>query len=533
MEVRPAAIWRRIAIGACIAFCAAGCTTIRADVAREESRAIVATDGRLARAFAEPLAAHPGLSGVAILEDGPLAWLSRVALADVAERSIDVQYYIYESDRTGLILLQRLKAAADRGVRVRLLFDDNNNVGRDLQLAGIDRHPRIQIRIFNPLRVRERWARPFQYVFDLERAQRRMHNKIYAVDGVVAIVGGRNIGDNYFNFDRDQPNFRDLDLLVAGPAARDIGRAFDLYWNSEWAYPAQALVEKSPTPEESKRTMAALDAYAAQNDAYQTAYPEAKRDYLQSLLRAHQNLQWARVDVVVDAPAKVAARDEAPRSRVYETLAAEWRAAKREILVETAYLVPRRTLLDLFADARRRGVEVRVLTNSLASTDVAAVHAGYMKRRPELLAMGVELYEFQREPAKRPKPRRVRDGNRIFDGESSEASLHSKAVVFDSRVAWIGSLNLDPRSRGLNTEIGLFVHDAKFAGRLAEIVAANFAPEISWKVEFDGGDPDRGLVWIGRRNGALVRVEQEPDTTWQLRWLVRVLAGIPGLDRLL
>lgn len=509
-----------------------GCTTLRADVKREESRAIVAGDTRLARAFAAPLAAHPGRSGVAILEDGPLAWLSRVALADVAERSIDVQYYIYEDDRTGLILLQRLKAAADRGVRVRVLIDDNNNIGRDLQVAGIDRHPRIEVRIFNPLQYRERWTRPFQYLFDLDRAQRRMHNKIYAVDGMVAIVGGRNIGDNYFNFDRNQPNFRDLDLLVAGPAAADIGRAFDLYWSSPWAWPAQALVDETPTPDAVRELMAALDDYARQNDEYQKAYPEAKRDYLQSLLRAHENLHWARVEVVVDAPAKVAARD-APTSRVFQSLVREWRAAREEILVETAYLVPRKATLELFTEARQRGVRIRVLTNSLSSTDVAAVHAGYMKRRPELLKMGVELYEFQREPAQTPRQRGVKNGQRVFDGQSSEASLHSKAIVFDREVAWVGSLNLDPRSRGLNTEIGLFVHDARFARRLADIVAANFAPPISWKVEFEGGDPEAPLVWIGDRDGHRVVEHEEPDTTWQVRALVRVLAVLPGLDGLL
>jgi putative cardiolipin synthase len=530
MERSPQCAWPRVAAIVVALVGLAGCTTLRADVARVESSAVVATDGRLARAFEAPLAAHPGRSGVAILEDGPLAWLSRVALADVAERSIDVQYYIYEDDRTGLLLLQRLKAAADRGARVRLLIDDNNNVGRDLQLAGIDRHPRIQVRIFNPLQYRERWTRPLQYLFDLQRAQRRMHNKIFAVDGVVAIVGGRNIGDNYFNFDREQPNFRDLDLLVVGPAAREIGRAFDLYWNSDFAYPAQALVDESPTPQEAKRTMAALDAYAAQNDEYQRAYPDAKRDYLHSLLRVHENLHWARVEVVVDAPTKVARREDSPPSRVFETLVREWRAAREEILVETAYLVPRETTMGLFADARRRGVRIAVLTNSLSSTDVAAVHAGYMKRRPELLAMGVDLYEFQREPEQRPARRGVKDDNRVFDGESSEASLHSKALVFDREVAWVGSFNLDPRSKGLNTEIGLFVHDAKFAARLAQIVRANFAPGISWKVELADGDPDGALVWIGERDGRLVRETVEPDTTWQVRALVRMLAVVPGLD---
>jgi putative cardiolipin synthase len=524
--------WRRAVLAVCLLSGVQGCTTLRAGISRPESHAVVADDGRLARAFAAPLAAHPGASGVAILEDGPLAWLSRVSLADVAEHTIDVQYYIYENDRTGLILLQRLKAAADRGVRIRLLIDDNNNVGRDLQLAQIDRHPRIQVRVFNPLRWRDRWARPLQYVFDLERANRRMHNKIFAVDGIAAIVGGRNIGDNYFDFERDQPNFRDLDLLVVGPAARDLGRAFDLYWNSPWAYPAQALVGKTPSRDESRRAMSDLDAYAAQNAEYQRTSPDEQRDYLDSLLGDHGSLQWADVEVVVDAPSKVAARD-APPSHVYERLVAEWRRAHDEILVESAYLVPRRTTMALFRDARERGVAIRVLTNSLSSTDVAAVHAGYMKRRRDLLRMGVELHEFQREPAEKPGPRGVRDRGRMFHGESSEASLHSKAIVFDRQVAWVGSFNLDPRSRGLNTEIGLFVHDAKVAGRLADIVGANFEPAVSWRVDLEGGKADGDLVWTGVQQGRPVQVKDEPDTTWSLRALVHMLAMLPGIDGLL
>lgn len=530
--VRACSVRRALATFAIVAS-VAGCTTLRTDVSRPVSQAVFDPETRLARAFAEPLARHPGSSGVAILEDGPLAWLSRVSLADVAERTLDVQYYIYEADETGLILLQRLTAAADRGVRVRLLIDDNNNLGRDLQLARIDRHRNIEVRVFNPARYRERWTRPFQYVFDLERANRRMHNKIFAADGTAAIVGGRNIGDNYFNFDREQPNFRDVDLLVVGPAARDVTRAFDLYWNSPWAWPAGALVDGSPTPADAQRLVRALDRYAAQHDEYQRAFPDAKRDYLQSLLRAHENLVWAPVEVIVDAPGKIEPGAEV-RSRVAQRLNEEWDRTERELLIESAYLVPRRAELARFGDARGRGVAVRVLTNSLSSTDVVAVHAGYRKRRVALLEMGVELYEFQREAApNRPPRRRLRDRSELLDGRSSEASLHSKVMVFDRRIAWVGSFNLDPRSRRLNTEIGLFVHSPLLAERLGDLVVANFAPDRSWKVELDGEGGRRRLVWTGERDGVLVREYREPDTTWQLRWLVGVLALVPGIDSLL
>lgn len=503
--------------------------TLRTDVPREPSRTIVDGDTTLARAFAAARAAHPGQSGVAILEDGPLAWLSRVALADVAERSLDVQYYIYDADQSGLILLQRLTAAADRGVRVRLLIDDNNNVGRDLQLARIDRHPNIEVRVFNPSRFRSRWTRPLQYLTDLDRSNRRMHNKIYAVDGEVAIVGGRNIGDNYFNFDRERPNFRDVDLLVAGPAAADISRAFDRYWNSEWAYPAGALVAGTPARADATRLVRALDAYVAQHDEYRRAFPDAKRDYLDGLLRAHENLVWARVDVVVDDPGKIEP-DARVESRVAQRLNAQWRAASGELLIESAYFVPRRAGLARFAEALDKGVAISVLTNSLSSTDVVAVHAGYAKRRRELLRMGVKLYEFQREAAPDRRPRRgVRDRSQLLDGHSSEASLHSKVMVFDRQVAWVGSFNLDPRSRSLNTEIGLFVYSPVVARRLAELVLANFEPERSWQVQLEHGR----LVWRGTKDGVPVVEYHDPDTTLPVRALVRTLSLLPGLDAML
>ncbi|MFO0335727.1 MAG: phospholipase D family protein [Pseudomonadota bacterium] len=529
--VRPVRPLRAIAFATACALVVAtvACTALRPEVERTPSVAIEDDGTRLARAFAEPLARRPGHSGVAILDDGPLAWLSRVSLADVADRTVDVQYYIYENDDSGLILLHRLAAAAERGVRVRLLIDDSNNVGRDLQLASIDRHRNIQVRVFNPMRFRERWTRPFQYVFDLARANRRMHNKIYAVDGMAAIVGGRNIGDNYFNFDREQPNFRDVDLLVVGPAAREITRAFDLYWNSPWAYPAESLVDVQPTVEDGDRLRRALATYARQNERVEGSFPAARRDWLQSLLAAHENLQWASVEVVVDEPGKVAPRGE-PKSAVGVRLNEEMARTREELLIESAYFVPRRTGMRLFAHARGRGVRTRILTNSLSSTDVAAVHAGYQKRRRALLRMGVELYEFQREAARtRPQRRGLRNRGAPVDGSASEASLHSKVMVFDRRVAWVGSFNLDPRSRELNTEIGLFVHDAAVAERLARMVETTFEPHRAWRVTLEDGR----LVWTGERDGRLVREHHEPDTTWQLRALVTVLARVPGIDSLL
>jgi cardiolipin synthase C len=520
----------------------AGCATLRSNLPRPPpSHEQYSANTTLAQAFAPREAEHPGQSGVAILERGPLAWLSRETLADVAEHSIDAQYYIYSNDQTGLVLLEHLVEAADRGVHVRILLDDNNLApGRDVELASLDRHPNIEVRVFNPSPFRESWLRRMQYLTNLSRANHRMHNKMYVVDGEVAIVGGRNIADTYFNFDPSE-NYTDLDLLVAGPAARSLVDSFDAYWNSPWAYSAQALVAAPPSDAQSQQMLATLKASAGLAEEQKRGYAIAKRDYLDSLLQAPDELEWSEVEVVVDDPDKIDPdQPHSPHhspSRVAARISQAWEATEQELLIESAYFVPRAAGMAQFAELRRRGVSITVLTNSLSSTDVPAVHAGYRERRHKLLKMGVHLYEFERtalpnQAAQRHLHERAPDS--WVEGRSSAASLHTKLMVFDRALAWVGSYNVDPRSHFLNTEVGLMVHSPAIAGRLAEIAEGDLAPDRSWKVTLDPQpDGTTQLTWTGVRQGQLVTLHHEPDATWELRAWVAVLSDVPGLDSFL
>jgi len=521
-----------------------GCATLRTNLPRPApSHEEYSASTRLAEAFTVREAEHPGQSGVAILERGPLAWLSRATLADVAERSIDAQYYIYSDDQTGLVLLQHLVEAADRGVHVRLLLDDNNLApGRDVELASLDRHPNIEVRVFNPSPFRESWLRRTQYLTNLARANHRMHNKMYVVDGEVAIVGGRNIGDTYFNFDPSE-NYSDLDLLVAGPAARSLVDSFDAYWNSSWAYSAQALVPSAPTEEQTQQMLATLKAAAERADQKQRGYAFAKNDYLDSLLRAPDELEWSEVEVVSDDPDKIDPEQQRATgahhvpSRVAARIAQAWDATQQELLIESAYFVPRSAGMAQFAELRRRGVTITVLTNSLSSTDVPAVHAGYRERRHKLLEMGVHLYEFERtalpnQAAQRHLHERPQDTWQ--EGRSSAASLHTKLMVFDRELAWVGSYNIDPRSHFLNTEVGLMVHSPAIARRLAELAEGDLAPDRSWEVELEPQpDGTKRLTWTGVRHGQVVKSHTEPDADWELRAWVGFLSEVPGLDSFL
>lgn len=503
-----------------------GCATYRLDAPRPVSYAIPANAGTaIGTALAPELAAHPGQSGFALLQYGALAFLSRAALADLAERSLDVQYYIYEADESGVVLADRLIAAAQRGVRVRLLVDDNNLVRSEDRLATLAGQPNLEIRVFNPYRNRVRWMRPVEFLTSFGRVQRRMHNKIFAVDGQLAVIGGRNIGDNYFDLHRGV-NFSDVELLAAGPVAYAAVASFDEYWNSPWAVPIEAFLKRTPTAGEATVVATEIAAQAARTEDVRESYAPVLADMRERALGARFEY-WGEAELVADPPDKIDESRRAPSpllSRVYGL----WRSARSEVLVESAYLVPLRAGADLIAERARSGVRVAMLTNSLASTDVVPVHAGYAKRRRELLAAGVELYEFQAEARRRPGERRY------FRRMSGGASLHSKVMVIDRALTWVGSFNIDPRSALINTELAVLVKSPELAEATAALVEADIAPDRAWRLTLEPPGKRTGrLIWSGERDGQIVRLRGEPGATRWQRFVAEAMRWVPGLDHFL
>lgn len=471
------------------------------------------------------VAAHPGESGIALLQHGPAALLARAVLAGLATRSIDVQYYIYEDDLTGLLLTQKLLDAADRGVRVRVLLDDNGQGDREFALKTLASHPNVSVRVFNPFRARVGWLRPLELLVDFRRLHRRMHNKIFAVDGITGIFGGRNIGDNYFDAHRST-NFSDFDVFVAGKLIVEATASFEAYWSHRLAVPAEDLTSKQVSEAdlaEARRYLRErLDRLPEFNERYARALEQ-----LQAYIRdPEETLTWARAEFVADAPEKLVP-DSGAGSPVLDRLTELWGGARSEVLIESAYFVPTKVGARFMAGRAQQGVRTRLLTNSLAATDVPPVHAGYAKYRRRLLKAGVEIHEFQRQAAHRSADLRLASG-------SSDASLHSKVMVFDREVTWVGSFNLDPRSAQLNTELAIVIHDEAIAQRAAAMVERDLQPDRAWRLALEprksGG---LGIVWYGERDGQELRLTGEPDATLGQRATVNVLKLVPGLEGLL
>ena len=473
----------------------AGCGGLPEQPARTASRAWPDTGGTpLGQALKPALSAHPGESGFYPLPEGAESFAARIALARAAQKGLDVQYYIFHDDETGRALFAELLAAADRGVRVRLLLDDIHGAGLDETLASVDSHPNIEIRMFNPFVHRR--ARLLDFALDYSRVNRRMHNKSMTADGQLTIVGGRNVGNEYFAA-HTNVDFSDLDLLAAGPVVAEVEAVFDEYWNSTVAYPITAL---APAPKTDR--LPEISAKAAQ-------YIESQRDteYARRLLEtplAQQvgrgNLQsyWGKATVISDQPTKVTLPPEDSSTHAMTALVKTLGAAQSELLLVSPYFVPRKEGVRWLGDIAKRGVRVRVLTNSFAATDVSAVHAGYAPYRKALLEAGLELYELKPTAGAPPVERKTLGG-------SSRASLHAKTYMVDRRQLFVGSLNLDPRSVLLNTEMGIVVDSEALCARFNQDFDTRLL-DVAWRVTLEGGR----LVWTTREAGNTITTQSEP-----------------------
>jgi len=491
----------------------AGCASLPQGFERPRSNALADTGAtRLGRAHAPAVAANPGKTGVYSLADGRDAFAARILLARAAERSLDVQYYILRADTTGGLLCEALWQAAERGVRVRLLLDDNNTRGMDDAIAALDAHPNIEVRLFNPYAGR-RW-RLGEMIGDFERVNRRMHNKSFTADNQATIVGGRNVGDEYFGADTPVA-FADLDVLAVGAVVREVSASFDAYWNSESAYPAASLIPAAP--HDSAAQVRA--AWARINGMPEAArYVDALRttSLVRELLAGDLPFEWASARMVSDDPAKVLQSTERTELHMLPRLQAAMGRPARELDLVSPYFVPAGDSVSALGELVARGVQVRVLTNSLAATDVAPVYAGYSNYREALLRAGVRLYELKpvaaAADAKRPS------------GGSSGASLHAKTFAVDRSRLFVGSFNLDPRSILLNTEMGVVVESPALAGRLSAVFD-NEVPYTAYEVRLpaDGG----GLEWIERTAAGEIRHTSSPGVGALRRLWIDFLSILP------
>ncbi|MFA7522927.1 MAG: phospholipase D family protein [Halothiobacillaceae bacterium] len=464
---------------------------------RHSSTAIPASQTRdtpLGNILAPQLSTHPGDTGIHLLFEPAETFAALTHLARAAQQSLDLQYYIWFSDHSGTLLLRELLHAADRGVRVRLLLDDLGTRQLDTQLAALHAHPNIEVRLFNPFTMRDvRWL---SFLTDFNRANRRLHNKVFIADNQALISGGRNIGDSYFGA-TDGFVFSDLDILAVGPVVDDASQGFDAYWQSGSAYPADRIL-----PPAGKDTLKHLgekaDALLSSQEARKLLAAVHDNHVVGGLLTGDLDLVWAPTTLVLDDPAK-GLDPIAHEDLLTLALREEFAVPQESLDIISSFFVPGPTLTDALGILARRGVRVRVLTNSLDAIDMPPVHAGYARYRKPLLKSGVELYEMRRLVDKGLRP----EGIGFFG--SPATTLHAKAIVVDGKQLFIGSYNVDPRSILFNTEMGFVIDSPELAGKISHIFDLH-APQIAYRVELDGGQ----LRWMEQRDDEVILHEQEP-----------------------
>ena len=463
----------------------------------------------LGRRFEALARDHGSRSGYRLLHAGEEGLLARAQMIEAAERTLDLQYYIFRGDKTGLLLCEALLRAADRGVRIRVLVDEAERVAGDEQIELLDAHPNVEVRIFNPFAYRgtSRRVRAVEFLFNASRLDYRMHNKLFVADNAVALIGGRNIGDEYFQIDPES-QYGDDDLFVGGPMARQLSKTFDEYWNSALAIPVASL-NSGPTAEQ-------FEAFRKHVVEHRDTLARTGADYVKRIaagepfrtIAAAKQLIFTDAELVYDSPDKKRVdRGEIPGQLIFPKLIEAAAAARSEFLIVTPFFVPGGDGMRLFDELRKRNVRVRILTNSLESTPELLAHSGYIKYRQPLLERGVELYEL-----------RARLGSSRGSGERpwlltyGTYALHAKMFVIDRARVLIGSVNFDLRSWHLNTEIGLIIKNDELAQQSAARFDALAQPANSYSVELRQRSADERpyLVWIAHDQGQIVASIEEP-----------------------
>lgn len=460
----------------------------------------------LDRSLTPEIRKHEGQSGLRIVSDDLEAFRFRLDLARAAGRSLDLQYYYWKSDVTGKLLAREILAAADRGVRVRLMLDDINSMGLDSTYLALNTHPKIEVRLFNPSRSRTSSVRRgIELVVRYFSATRRMHNKCWIVDGRVAIVGGRNVGDAYFGASTGA-SFSDIDVLLAGRAVTDAEKIFDAYWNSDATIPITSLHRMR------RGKLARLRYRLAQHSASFRAsryLQHTEQRFKGSMVQDLKSLEWVdKAEIIADPPEKANAAkvDQWIGRRIFELM----NQAQHELLLSSPYFIPGPDGLSLLLNLQNRGVTTNIVTNSLAATDVMLVHSAYAKYRLVLVESGIALFE-QKSSTGRTK---------ISLFGSRTASLHTKACVADGTTSFVGSFNLDPRSKSINTEMGAIFESVTLSRQLAELLHAQM--KVSYRLVSQNGR----IIWYDEDGANRIIHGSEPHSSLGRRmsaWIVGIL----------
>jgi cardiolipin synthase C len=501
------------------------CSSLPSDVERPVSTALATPEKTRLGQFVQARAAKAGThndSGFALVGNAELAFTSRLTLIKAAQKTLDIQYYAIFADDTTERMFDALREAAGRGVRIRILLDDFNTSGKNAQVLALAFEKNFELRLFNPIPGGRgsMLMRILTNLKDVARIQRRMHNKMFVADNAVAITGGRNLGETYFG-QSEGTNFVDIDVLAAGRIARDLSRSFDQYWNNPLAYPVQSLM----SPKEIEMLKAKPPA----------AKPETPSGPLQTVATAPPTLPdstdlselkwtWAPSVLLVDKPSKIAADaddvQEAQETAV-DGLLQLMSQAKTDLLIVSPYFVPGERMMSQFAELRRRGIRVRVLTNSLASNDAPAAHVGYARYREALLAMGIELYEMRAEQEGTVRSFRWGAGSTGGSKSGSRASLHAKVVVMDGRLLVVGSMNLDLRSKLQNSEVAIIIRNRALALEATRMIDPALTSG-AYHVELVG----KQLVWRAPQGSELKDSTTEPDASLPLKLLLKLIGPL-------
>ena len=488
-------------------------------------------DTRFGRQFENAAREHNGNSGFRIIPVGADGFLTRMQMINAAERTLDLQYFIFRGDETGRLLTDAVLHAADRGVRVRVLIDDGETEAGDEQITALEAHPSVEIRIFNPFAYRGhiKLVKAIEFMFNASRLDYRMHNKLLVMDNAIALIGGRNIGDKYFQIDPES-QFADDDVFAAGPIAQQLSATFDDYWNNALSIPAEALSSRKSSQTALNEHRVVLNEQSQQLKADGNDYVKrvATGEPFSGMISGRLPLIWAHAQLVYDSPDKKKVENGTMVGRLmHRAVANAATAVQSELLMVTPYLIPGAEGMQLFKDLRQRNVLVRVLTNSLESSTVSLAQAGYMHYRLPLLEDGVEIYEI-----------RSLLGNARGSGQTAAISrygnysLHAKMFVFDRQRLFMGSMNFDQRSMHLNTEIGLIIDSPALAQQVAARFEAMVLPANSYMLALRPNDAGRSpsLVWRTQENAKAVEYDAEPARSdWQ-RVKVNVLSLLP-LDK--